>query len=116
MDAVNRVAARYEECLKGIVKTPIVPKNFLSSWAQYTVQFESRETRDAAQARLKANGIPSMIYYPKPMREQTAFQGLPHLDRACPVTERLCETVLSLPMHPYLRDDVEDICNLLRNK
>lgn len=101
---VNEVAVKYTELLKDVVKTPIVPQNMYSSWAQYTLRLESEDQRDALQTYLKEQGIPSMVYYPKPMHQQLAFDGnRNYVD--CPVTEKLCKTVLSLPMHPYMTDE-----------
>lgn len=102
LQAVNDAAAQYTEALKGVVKTPVVPEGFLSSWAQYTITLPADGLRDALQAGLKAQGIPTMVYYPKPMHEQTAFEDVPFTKGSCPVTERLCKRVLALPMHPYL--------------
>ena len=104
LDAVNHVAEKYTELLKGLVKTPMIPNGYLSSWAQYTIQVENQEIRDGLQAFLKENGIPTMVYYPKPMHKQKAFADL-KLYQECPITEKLCQTVLSLPMHPYLTDE-----------
>ena len=70
---VNRVAEKYTEELAAVVKTPIVLDGYLSSWAQYTIQLESREQRDGLQNYLKERGSPSMIYYPKAMHSQEAF-------------------------------------------
>ena len=100
LEAVNRVAKKYDELLAGKVTTPVVPGGYTSSWAQYTIQTENR---DAIQATLKAEGIPSMVYYPRTMSQQTAFTYLGQ--QPCPVAERLTKTVLSLPMHPYLTDE-----------
>ncbi len=100
LQAVNRVARKYTELLQGKVTTPVVPDGYLSSWAQYTIQVENR---NEIQARLKAAGIPSMVYYPRTMSQQTAFANLGQ--QPCPVAKRLTETVLSLPMHPYLTDE-----------
>lgn len=106
LEAVNRAARTYDRLLSGL-HTPVVPEGYLSSWAQYTLRLPDRETRDGLQAALKAKGIPSMVYYPKPMHSQTAFAGgrqyVP-----CPNTERLCGTVLSLPMHPYLDEETAE--------
>lgn len=105
---VNTVAEKYTEglaSLKGKVKTPVIPENFYSSWAQYTIQLEDRATRDKLQSELKAAGIPSMVYYPKPMHRQEAFAGYEYDDADFPNTIKLCDTVLSLPMHPYLGDE-----------
>ena len=82
---------------------PVIPKGFLSSWAQYTIQIKDRATRDAAQTALKEKGIPSMVYYPKPMHMQQAFGSKDDYDFDCSNTESLCNTVLSLPMHPYMQ-------------
>lgn len=110
LDGVNRAAEKYTELLKGRVKTPVVPEGFYSSWAQYTLQLESREQRDGLQAALKESSIPSMIYYPKPMHRQQAFADLHCDDAEYDNTIRLCDTVLSLPMHPYMEDeDVEKV-------
>lgn len=112
LDAVNHVAKKYTELLKDLVKTPVIPDGYLSSWAQYTIQLENRETRDGLQAFLKEKEIPTMIYYPKPMHKQEAFAGLT-VYQECPVTEMLCQTVLSLPMHPYMEE--KDIIFVVEN-
>ena len=111
---VNRVAARYTELLKDIpsVKTPVIPQGFYSSWAQYTLRLESETQRDALQASLKAHGIPSVVYYPKPMHAQTAFANsqLSTFNSQFRNSTHLSSTVLSLPMHPYLtEDDIQTI-------
>lgn len=112
LEDINRVASWYTEALKDVCKTPVVPEGYYSSWAQYTIQLESEEQRDRVQASLKVKGIPSIIYYPKPMHEQTAFKGLyKYVD--CPVAERLCKTVLALPLDPYKTR--EDIVNIAHN-
>ena len=72
------------------------------------VQLDSEEERDALQAYLKDQGIPTMVYYPKPMHKQQAFAGNKEYVE-CPITEKLCKTVLSLPMHPYINDEVSEI-------
>ena len=108
---INKAADLYTEKLKGVVKTPIIPEGFYSSWAQYTITLANREQRDGLQAFLKEQGIPTMVYYPKPMHEQTAYKALGYGEGACPVTEHLCETVLSLPIHPYItEEDVQLVC------
>ena len=112
---VNKVAARYTEKLNGVVKTPIVPEGFYSSWAQYTLQLENEEQRAGLQAALKVLDIPTAIYYPIPMHQQTAFKYLNPDDNRCPVSERIAKTVLSLPIHPYLSEkDQNMICDAVR--
>ena len=98
-----------------MAKTPVVPEGFGSSWAQYTIQLPTEAKRNALQAALKEAGIPSMVYYPKPMHQQTAFQDtIQPVGCSCDVAERLCRTVLSLPMHPYMEpSDIERICSTL---
>ena len=112
---VNAAAQMYNEALAGLdVILPTVPEGWLSSWAQYTIRLKSAEQRDAVQASLKAQGIPSMVYYPKPMHTQLAFAGNREYV-PCPVTEELCATVLSLPMHPYLdRESVDTVAAALK--
>lgn len=134
LDAVNEVAARYTELLQGLA-TPVIPAGYRSSWAQYTVRFASREERDAVQAALKAEGIPAMVYYPKPLHRQAAFDKTPDqvggdgktvvgdgrdvipgsTGNLCPVATSLCERVLSLPLHPYMcLEEIETVCNAIR--
>ena len=113
---VNKVAAHYTEKLKGVVKTPIVPDGYFSSWAQYTLQLENEEQRAGLQAALKAKDVPTAIYYPIPMHQQTAFKYLNPDDNRCPVSERIAKTVLSLPIHPYLSESDQDmICEAVRD-
>lgn len=107
LDSRNALAAKYSKALGDAVKTPFVPENYISSWAQYTIVLDSPEKRDALKEALSAKGIPSMVYYPKPLHQQQAFadvaQGV-----SLPVSESICERVLSLPMHPYMSDAEAD--------
>lgn len=113
---INKAAAKYTKLLKDIVKTPVVLDGFYSSWAQYTIQLKSREERDGLQASLKNQGIPSMVYYPKAMHKQQAFGYLNYNDDDYPNTMRLCDTVLSLPLHPYIKDaDIEIVVNAIKD-
>ena len=116
---INKVSARYTEKLKDIVKTPIVPEGFYSSWAQYTLQVENKEVRNGLQAALKALDIPTAIYYPIPMHRQTAFNYLNIDDNFCPISDQLADTVISLPIHPYLTEEDQDmickaVCGFLK--
>ena len=115
---INSVAKKYTAKLAPLadkIKTPVIPDGYYSSWAQYTIQLEDRETRDALQAALKEAGIPSMVYYPKPMHKQEAFAGQAYDDAKFKNTIKLCDTVLSLPMHPYLTDeDIKTVCQFIR--
>lgn len=114
LDAVNQAANWYTERLKDMVKTPVVKEGYFSSWAQYTIQLKDQEQRRRIEKKLHEKGIPSMIYYPKSMHRQTAFAGMV-LYEQCPIAERLCETVLSLPLHPYMtQTNVEAVVAAMR--
>lgn len=111
---VNRVANWYTERLKEKFVTPTVPEGFLSSWAQYTILLKSKAKRDAMQARLKANGIPSMIYYPRGLHQQEAYKDMKLSDEMFPNTVEATGRVLSLPMHPYLKiEEIDRVCKIL---
>ena len=111
---INKAAALYTGKLSGKVKTPVVPEGYYSSWAQYTIRLDSKEERDALQTRLKEQGIPSMVYYPTPMHGQTAYKTLNISDDCCPTAKQLCDTVLSLPVHPYItEEEIETVCSVI---
>lgn len=116
VDDVNKVYQIYTEKLHGIVETPVIPKGFYSSFAQYTIKLKNNEQRDGLHAHLKELNIPSMIYYPKPMHLQEAFNHLACDNKDFETTNKLCNTVLSLPMHPYLSpSDIEIVCNAIKD-
>lgn len=117
LDAVNKIAEWYTDRLNDKFVTPTVLDNFLSSWAQYTILFDTREERDAMQAHLKARGIPSMIYYPRGLHQQEAYKWMQLNDKWYPNTIKATKRVLSLPMHPYLKEEeVDMICKILLEK
>lgn len=103
---VNQVATWYYETLKdtGLI-LPAIPSGMISSWAQYTVRLPDNIDRAVLQAKLKAQNIPTMVYYAKPMHQQCAFAGTNSAVALCPETEKLCKTVLALPMGPYFSKD-----------
>ncbi len=112
---VQWVAARYDERLGELagerVETPLLPEGFTSSFAQYTVKLPDRARRDGLQAALREQGIPSAIYYPRPLHRQGAFAYLRVDSEGLEVTASLCRRVLSLPMHPYLGAvDIDRVC------
>ena len=110
---VNKVATRYTELLKNIVVTPTVLPDFISSWAQYSILLKNKEQRDGLQAFLKENGVPSMIYYPKPMHKQQAFENFDCVKVDLNITSDICDRVLALPLHPYM-DEESQVCSLIR--
>lgn len=112
LDKVNEAAQLYSKNLIDIIKTPIIPDGYYSSWAQYTIILKNKEQRDGLQAYLKTNDIPSMVYYPKPIHMQTAYKDLGYSAGDFPVAEMLCNSVLSLPMHPYITtDEIDTVCD-----
>lgn len=120
LEDINKAADKYTRQLSDLqdkIKLPIVPKGYYSSWAQYTIQLENKETRDSLQNALKEEGIPSMVYYPKAMHKQEAFAANPYNDSEFSNTMKLCDTVLSLPIHPYLTDeDIEKVVKAIKAK
>lgn len=115
LEQINQIAKLYTEKLKDIVKTPVIPEGYYSSWAQYTVQLENKKKRDVLQERLKEKGIPTMIYYPKPMHQQIAFEDTAINTNKPSTTEDLCDRVLSLPMHPYLdKKSIAEVCRAIK--
>ena len=114
LNAVNQAAKWYTERLADKVITPLVPDGFYSSWAQYTIMLNDSETRNRVQSALKDSGIPSMIYYPRGLHQQKAYETMNLPDEWYPNTLRATQTVLSLPMHPYLKeDDVDSIAKVI---
>ena len=100
------VAERYNKGLKNIVRTPVVLKDTLSAWAQYTIVLPEHVKRESLMRSLQEKGIPTVIYYVKPLHLQLAYKNY-HATTAesLHVCEYLSEAVLSLPMHPYLDEN-----------
>jgi len=105
--ARNQVARRYAAGLSGVATLPRVPDQLSSVWAQYTIRLAPGR-RDALASALEAQGIPTAIYYAKPLHCQAAYRHFPVAEGGLPVSERLAEEVISLPMHPYLEPPVQD--------
>ncbi len=114
--ARQQTASAYNEALKDIVKVPHLIEEATSAWAQYTVRLQDHIDRSKLMANLKEAGIPTMIYYVKPLHLQTAYRDYPTATgRALPVCEVLANEVLSLPMSGYLESDhinyILDVCH-----
>ncbi len=110
--ARRRVADRYDAILKGVVK-PSVPEGYRSAWALYTVRSAER---DALRPLLQEAGVPTVIYYPKPLHLQEAFAGFGYRAGDFPVAETACRQVFSLPMHPFLSDqEIERVAAAVAN-
>jgi UDP-2-acetamido-2-deoxy-ribo-hexuluronate aminotransferase len=111
----QEVAKRYSRLLSETpLKTPAIPEEMVSVWAQYSVLAENYTQRQMLLEKLKESKIPTSVYYPKPLHLQKAFAPLGYTIGAFPVSEYCAERVLSLPMHPYLEDkDQEHIAETI---
>jgi dTDP-4-amino-4,6-dideoxygalactose transaminase len=107
IDARDRVARRYNDALRDVVTVPVVPAGMSSVWAQYTIRLKPG-TRDAFAAALKAEGVPTAIYYPIPLHRQQAYKHYPVGKGGVAVSEALAHEVISLPMHAYLDEPTQD--------
>ena len=113
MEARKRVGERYAEGLGDVVKAARAPAGDRSAWAQYAIETPNR---DALKAHLQENGIPSVIYYVKPLHQQVAYRDFPVAPGGLPVSEALPNTILCLPMHPYLSSEDQDrVISTIRN-
>ena len=106
--ARNKVAERYAQGLGNVVAVPRLAGGNTSVWAQYTIRLPEGTDRDAFAAALKAQGVPTAIYYPKSMHQQTAYKAFPVADGGLAACERLSADVISLPMHAYLDEASQD--------
>ena len=105
MEARQVIARRYANGLKDVVKVALMPEGSRSAWAQYAIETKNR---DVLKAHLQANGIPSVIYYVKPLHLQEAYAHYMRAPGGLPVSETLPKNILCLPMHPYLSTDDQD--------
>ncbi len=113
MDARRKVAARYADGLGDIVKAAANPDRGRSAWAQYAIETPKR---DGLKAHLQEKGIPSVIYYVKPLHAQVAYRDFLRTPTGLAVSEGLPQRILCLPMHPYLSEDDQDrIIETIRN-
>jgi dTDP-4-amino-4,6-dideoxygalactose transaminase len=106
--ARNQVAERYTSGLDNVVTVPRLAEGCTSVWAQYTIRLPNGVDRDGFAAALKAQGVPSAIYYVKSMHQQTAYRHFPVADGGLPVSEKLSGDVISLPMHAYLDEPTQE--------
>ena len=107
LTARQGVADRYAEGLKDVVRVPQLAAGATSSWAQYVITLPQGANRQAIQERLNQHGVPTAIYYPMGMHQQTPYAHYPVAEGGLPITEDLCHRVLALPMHPYLEIDTQ---------
>jgi dTDP-4-amino-4,6-dideoxygalactose transaminase len=110
----NKIADKYTEKMKGVVKTPFIKEGMTSSWAQYTICLENQEKRERVIVDLKSFGIPTAIYYKKPLHMQKAFEEYNMGDLIFDNAINISKVCVSLPMHPYLTDDeIESITGIV---
>ncbi len=115
LDNCNVAAAKYNDLLKDVVKTPVIMSRMYSCWAQYTICLENFNQRENVIKAFKQAGIPYGIYYKKPMHMQSVFNKLDVIADDYIVSEHICATCLSLPMHAYLRtEEIEMVCNTMK--
>jgi dTDP-4-amino-4,6-dideoxygalactose transaminase len=107
IEARNRVAARYAAALAEVAVVPRAGNESTSVWAQYTIRVKPAQ-RDPLAAALKAQGIPTAIYYSRPLHRQPAYRHFPLAEGGVPVSDALAAEALSLPMHAYLDPPVQD--------
>jgi dTDP-4-amino-4,6-dideoxygalactose transaminase len=101
IDRRQIVADRYKAGLADVVVAPEVMDGCVSTWAQYVIRVPAAR-RDGFIAQLTAKGVPTAVYYPKPLHQQTAYGRFPVAGNGLPVSERVAHEVVALPMHPYL--------------
>ena len=108
-----QVALAYDNALGGAVATPHRIPGVRSAWAQYTIKAADR---DGLKAALADQSIPTMVYYPKPIHFQPAYEAYGDGPGSLPVSERLCEEVISLPFHPYIEQHhIERVSGAVRD-
>ncbi|RJP80688.1 MAG: DegT/DnrJ/EryC1/StrS family aminotransferase [Desulfobacteraceae bacterium] len=112
----QQVASRYQKKLSNhpALITPYIPDRSMSIWAQYSILAKNEVHRKDCMSKLKNHGIPTAVYYPKPLHLQGAFEYLQYREGELPVSENIAKRIFSLPMHPYLtEEEQEDIIKVL---
>ncbi len=106
----QEVATRYSALLAGCagIRVPSIPQQCKSAWAQFCILAQDHGQRERLRGRLKEEGIPTMVYYPKPLHLQPVFAHMGYKEGDFPVSEETAQRILSLPMHPYLSPDLQE--------
>ena len=104
----QQIAERYHTKIGNIVEVPRLRPEATSSWAQYTIKLPDGINRDDVCASMNGAGVPTAIYYPVPMHRQGPYTGFPVAGGSLEGTDSLSKSVMSLPMHPYLEEDVQN--------
>ena len=116
IESRQRAAGRYREILNSVpgLQNPFVPTGYTSVWAQYSLLAQNGEQRELLQSGLRDRDIPSVIYYPKPLHQQSAFSYLAYRPSDMPISQDCAQRIFSLPMHPYLSENEQErICSCI---
>ncbi len=112
----QEVADRYHKLLDDVAQAPQLAPDATSSWAQYVIRLPRETNREAIQAAMREQGVPTAIYYPRPMHTQPVYKRYPVTLSGLSLTEKLASDVLALPMHPYLEKQTQiDVVTALQN-
>ncbi len=105
----QKIANKYNQAFKNVFVTPFVQENCISNYAQYALLAKNNDERNRIIEHLNNNNIPNMIYYPTPQHLLKVYAGNPYITEDFSVTENYCKTTFSIPMHPYLTGDEQDL-------
>ncbi len=112
----NHIASQYRALLKSHFVMQRIPEGYESSWAQFSLLAANANERSLCREQLKSFGIPTAVYYSKPLHLQDAFKNAGYKEGDFSVSESISKRIFSLPMHPYLADDdIKRICKILRS-
>lgn len=116
LSALNHIATQYSKRLHDLVQIPFLPEGYTSSWAQYSILLKDQEQRNDVRTKLMKQDIPTMIYYPRGIHQQSAYAKMKWDDKLFPHTLQVTQCILALPMHPYLTSkDVAQVCDALHD-
>jgi len=116
LDARHNLARLYDENLKDVCKVPLIPHQFTSSYAQYTLTLRDENECNALKEHLNKDKVPFMVYYPRCMHKMKAYESYPFDNRVLPNGEEVSKRVISLPMHPYMKiEDAEIVISSVRS-
>ncbi len=105
----QKIANRYNEAFNEHFTVPKIQENCMSIYAQYALLAKDKQTRDSIIAYLSEKNIPNMVYYPTPQHKLKVYEGNPYSNIDFKNSNNYCDTTFSLPMHPYLTDEEQDV-------
>ena len=104
----NKIAKYYVDNINKLYSLPYVPRDYKSSWAQFSILSKNEKHRESIMKHLALNDIPCMIYYPTPLHLQKVYKSLGYKKGSFPIAEKISKTIFSIPMHPYLKKEDQD--------